>query len=102
MSLKSVLFESDEQAVPEIDADLVAKHRSQIERRILSDGPGGTPFYQAKNNPGIGVYRTDIVVPFVGRFFVLWIEDDTETARVVAVRPGDAFVDSPDDADDYS
>lgn len=91
-----IVFLSDLEEVPAIDLDLLDAYRSDIEKRILTDGTDNTYTIPVPGDLR-GAFLTSIPKPKIGRIDVRWFLSDDEEAVVTGVRSGQSTYETPPD-----
>lgn len=89
---KRVLFWSDQQQVSEVERDLLAQFRDDIEREILKHGSDNA------ESPAPGQFLTNLPRPIIGRVMARWVFLNDEEALVTGVRTGDSAYETPPDS----
>lgn len=96
---KRVIFLCDKQEAPEIDRDLLAQFRDEIEHEILRSGSDDAETIPLGAGLGVALL-TNLPKPKIGRVMARWILLSDEEALVTGLRTGEAFEAPPADFDD--
>lgn len=89
-----VIFLSDVQDAPEIDQELLAEFRSEIEKKILRYGSDDAESIPLPDGLGMG-FLTTLPRPKIGRVMARWAFENDEVALVTGLRAGDASYEEP-------